>query len=204
MSASPQAPALDLRGRIVEEALRLFAERGFANTSMRQVAEAAGCTKPALYYHFGSKEDLFREAVATCFMSNEPLVQQARAAATDSRGQLVAFAEAMFDRVVANPVRMKLVLSMQNVADKAQPDVDLHAHHQRGIDLVADLIAEGRDRGELRADLDVHEAALILLGALHTRAWLALKGLTVPPTAPAHIVDLLLTGFNARPTRDGD
>ncbi|RME22063.1 MAG: TetR/AcrR family transcriptional regulator, partial [Deltaproteobacteria bacterium] len=161
-------------------------------------------TKPALYYHFGSKEELFKEAVRTCFLSNEPLVEQARAAADDIRGQLVAFADALFERVTRNPVRMKLVLSMQNVADKAQPDVELHAHHQRGIDLVAGLIAEGRDRGELRADLDVHEAALILLGALHTRAWLALKGVSVAPSTPAHIVDLLLTGFQAPPTPDGD
>jgi AcrR family transcriptional regulator len=39
-------------------AARLFAERGYDATSVREIVEAAGVTKPTLYYHFGSKEGL--------------------------------------------------------------------------------------------------------------------------------------------------
>src|SRR5688572_16100689 len=53
----------DLRVRILREATRLFAERGYAATSVREVVEACGCTKPALYYYFRSKEALFVEAI---------------------------------------------------------------------------------------------------------------------------------------------
>jgi AcrR family transcriptional regulator len=47
------------RARIVAEAAGIFLERGFADTSMQQIADAAGVTKAALYYHFASKEELF-------------------------------------------------------------------------------------------------------------------------------------------------
>lgn len=45
---------------IARAAARLFARRGFEATSTRQIVEAAGVTKPTLYYHFGSKEGLAR------------------------------------------------------------------------------------------------------------------------------------------------
>src|SRR5947199_8994688 len=43
---------------IARAAARLFAERGYDATSVREIVEAAGVTKPTLYYHFGSKEGL--------------------------------------------------------------------------------------------------------------------------------------------------
>ena len=49
------------RDRIVEAALRLFAERGTTAVSMRELADTAGVTVPGLYYHFASKADLIRE-----------------------------------------------------------------------------------------------------------------------------------------------
>lgn len=49
------------RERIPVVALRLFAEKGYEATSMREIAEHLGITKPALYYHFDSKEAIVRE-----------------------------------------------------------------------------------------------------------------------------------------------
>ncbi|NIR40578.1 MAG: TetR family transcriptional regulator, partial [Actinobacteria bacterium] len=43
-----------LAERILRHASELFAQRGWAATSLREIAEAAGCTKPALYYHWGN------------------------------------------------------------------------------------------------------------------------------------------------------
>jgi AcrR family transcriptional regulator len=53
--------AVPTRDRIVEAALRLFAERGTTAVSMRELADAAGVTVPGLYYHFDSKAELISE-----------------------------------------------------------------------------------------------------------------------------------------------
>ena len=47
------------RGRILAAANELFGGRGYSDVSMRDVSEAAGVTKAALYYHFSDKADLF-------------------------------------------------------------------------------------------------------------------------------------------------
>lgn len=53
-------PALEpgTREHVLRAAAQLFAERGFDAVSVREIVQAAGVTKPALYYHFGSKEGL--------------------------------------------------------------------------------------------------------------------------------------------------
>ncbi len=54
----PRTPGVDGRQLILDAAARLFYEQGIEATSAEQVAEAAGVTKRALYYHFASKAHL--------------------------------------------------------------------------------------------------------------------------------------------------
>jgi AcrR family transcriptional regulator len=51
------------RERVLREARALFLERGYAEVSMQQIADAAGMTKASLYYHFRNKEELFAQVV---------------------------------------------------------------------------------------------------------------------------------------------
>jgi AcrR family transcriptional regulator len=54
----------DTKEQIISVAERLFAERGFAGTTLRNLVSEAGVNLAAVHYHFGSKEDLFRAVVA--------------------------------------------------------------------------------------------------------------------------------------------
>ena len=68
MSTAPETATKRLTGeqrreQLLEVAARIFAERGYQATTMDDVAEAAGVTKPLLYQHFNSKKDLYLELV---------------------------------------------------------------------------------------------------------------------------------------------
>lgn len=58
------SPISDTKEQIISVAERLFAERGFAGTTLRNIVSEAGVNLAAVHYHFGSKEDLFRSVVA--------------------------------------------------------------------------------------------------------------------------------------------
>jgi AcrR family transcriptional regulator len=58
----------EIAEEILQAAVRLFARKGFEATSTREIVEAAGVTKPMLYYYFKSKEGLC-EAILTRFLS---------------------------------------------------------------------------------------------------------------------------------------
>ncbi|AZO95878.1 TetR/AcrR family transcriptional regulator [Halocella sp. SP3-1] len=57
----------DTKDMITDAALRLFADRGYAETSMSSIAEEAGVSKGTLYLYFSSKEEMFREMIETGF-----------------------------------------------------------------------------------------------------------------------------------------
>lgn len=56
---SSEAPDIEKQNRIAEAAFTVFATNGFRRTSMEKIAAEAGMSRPALYMHFGSKEDVF-------------------------------------------------------------------------------------------------------------------------------------------------
>ncbi|MDH2427722.1 TetR/AcrR family transcriptional regulator [Sphaerisporangium sp. TRM90804] len=64
----PRRPS-GTRERIQAAALELFGAQGIQQTSLREIADRLGITKPALYYHFASREDLVRSLV-------QPLIDQ--------------------------------------------------------------------------------------------------------------------------------
>jgi AcrR family transcriptional regulator len=51
------------RKQILDASLRLFSKKGFARTSVRDIAQVAGITDAAIYYHFASKRDLFEALI---------------------------------------------------------------------------------------------------------------------------------------------
>ncbi|GAA3584503.1 helix-turn-helix domain-containing protein [Nonomuraea rosea] len=53
----------DTKARIQAVARELFAQQGVQNTSLRQISDRLGITKPALYYHFASRDDLVRSII---------------------------------------------------------------------------------------------------------------------------------------------
>jgi AcrR family transcriptional regulator len=58
---------LETRERIIRSALELSLQHGYENTSMNQIARKVKITKPAIYYHFKSKDELFREVFSYFF-----------------------------------------------------------------------------------------------------------------------------------------
>lgn len=63
----PNAAGLRVRENLIQSALKLFAKRGYAGVSTREIAALAEVNQAAIYYHFGTKEQLYIEAVIYCF-----------------------------------------------------------------------------------------------------------------------------------------
>lgn len=66
--------ALETRNRILDAAERVFSARGVSRTSLQDIAEAAGVTRGAIYWHFRDKSDLFTAMVARVTLPMENLV----------------------------------------------------------------------------------------------------------------------------------
>ena len=101
-------PRSDTRQRIQEVARDLFAQQGVQRTSLQDIADRLGITKPALYYHFASREELVRSILVPLIDEGERFVDdQERHADPDPRSLL----EGYFDFHYRHRQDMVLVLA---------------------------------------------------------------------------------------------
>ncbi len=188
----------DLAERILEEAVRLFGSRGFSSTSVQKVAEASGCTKPAVYYHFANKEALFLAAVRHEADGLSTLVD--RYSVTDV-SRIVSIEEVIreglrsfFAYVEERPTGMKLLMRAELQREPGQPAFDIQmvqaAHHE----ILRANLEVGVARGELRDDLHLDDAAAALSGIVDQRMQQWLQGVSIPADLADRIVDIFFRG----------
>src|SRR5215831_7399356 len=93
---STRLPASARREQLLAVGLEVFARQGFHGTSMNEVAEAAGVTKPVLYQHFASKRELYLALLEDVGRQLLRAIAQATAGSTDGRAQTEAGFTAYF------------------------------------------------------------------------------------------------------------
>lgn len=142
----------DTRARIEAVALDMFVTKGFAATSLRDIADALGITKAAVYYHFPAKTDLARSAFQPLINDVDNLLAKAGDEPMPARGLLEGF----FDMLI--PHRRAFLAIMRDASALAH--VDLGAASVRWIDRFPDLLV-GPDASPAR-----RARAVVAIGGL--------------------------------------
>lgn len=154
----------DVKERIVDVAARLFMEQGFAATSVRMIGEAAGVGQSSLYHHVQSKTHLLVE-IHRSFI--EELLEEL--GAVEGQAQLTA-AEQVREiiRVVLSTVEMHkarvtvFLREWHSLPDGAYREIQAVRDEVDGV--LDRILQRGVERGEFRADIDVHLTRLGIYG----------------------------------------
>lgn len=155
-----------LRQRLLAEATRQFVERGFDGTSMREIADACGVTKAALYYHYSGKADLLRDIVAGYLDDVADAVAHGRGAASGSADQLRAIIRGLFALPVESRAVMRLAMHDLRHLDDTDRDAFAAAYQTRFLQPLADVLRGGMDAGEF-VPRDPTTVVWMLLGMLY-------------------------------------
>lgn len=178
--------------RLLAEATRLFAERGYDRTSVQEIVEAAGVTKGALYHYFGSKDDLLHEVYGRVLR-----LQTERLDTIASRDTPVPerLAEAAADVVVTSIQNLDdtkiFFRSMHQLSPEKQKAVraERRRYHERFRSLVEEGQRDGFFRPELRPDLVVD----FFFGSVHhLGTWYHADGPLSAEEVATEFSDLLL------------
>ena len=132
-------PAEQRRTQLLEVAIELFAEHGFHSTSMEDIAEAAGVTKPVVYQHFPSKRSLYRELIEDVDHQLTDRLVIATATATTGRERVQVGFEAYFRFVSEHRAAFRLLFGA-SVRNDPEFAVVADTIIERFADLIADLI----------------------------------------------------------------
>jgi TetR/AcrR family transcriptional regulator, cholesterol catabolism regulator len=184
------------RMRVLEAAERLFAERGYAAVTLRDIADEIGIRQASLYHHAPrGKEQLYVEVTERGFIRHRANIEQAMATATDLHGQL---------RAVARWLVSQPPMDLNRIVHADLPALSPgHAQRlaERGHDaLLAPIeraLAAARGRSEVRSvnETLVAGSFVALIGGLHTGA--RLSGMPIEAMAD-EMVDVLLDGLRPR------
>ena len=163
-SPGPRTARRELvENEIYEQAIRLFAERGFAGTSLQDIADALGITRPALYYYVKSKDELLAKLAADVAGGSAAQITEVAARPDlDAVGKIREIARLNVVRVATQPERFRLLIRSE--AD-LPPDLSAayDASRRAVLKAVTGVIEDGIRAGQFRP-ADARVAALAVIG----------------------------------------
>jgi AcrR family transcriptional regulator len=190
---SVRLPAARRRRQLLDIALGLFAERGYHPTSMNEIAEAAGVTKPVLYQHFASKRELYLELLEDVGGQLRDEIEKATSEAGGPRQQVEAGFAAYFGFVHRQQAAFQILFGggarrdeefaeavtrvEASIADAIAGLIDiegLSAERRRLLAYGVVGLAEGTSRNWIISGLD--EDPDVLAAEVAHLAWAGLRG----------------------------
>ena len=162
--------------RIIDIAQEVFVSRGYEQTTIPSIADAAGYNKRTIYLYFKDKEEIFLAVVLRCLELLKSRVETATELVPKERPGLKEFAWALFCFSEDYPVFMDLIMLYESrhfvyhEADKPDHYSKRHAACQTVSDEIADMatatIEKGIRQGTLVSDLTPRQLMLLLWGQI--------------------------------------
>ncbi|MBB6173950.1 AcrR family transcriptional regulator [Nocardiopsis mwathae] len=178
--------------RLLSVATRLFAERGYERTSVREIVEAAGVTKGAMYHYYASKDDLlFAVYQRVLAMQTRRLEELAEAEGPIEERLRAAAADVVHTTVenLEDTVIFQRSLHMLSPERQSEVRKERRRYHER----FRDMIEEGRQSGAFRTDIPADIVVTQYFGAVHHLGmWYRPDGELSGAAVGAHFADLLL------------
>jgi TetR/AcrR family transcriptional regulator len=162
--ARPRRDDPEARGRILAAAEELFAARGFAGTSIRDIARKAGVTGAMLHYYFGNKESLYNTLLEKAVAGIRSLIVETAATPEPAQQRLTRFIEADAGYILSQANLTRIVFRELLAGGKELVKI-FQKYQVNNYALLRDIMTEGRRHKELR-ELDVELAPISLMGML--------------------------------------
>ncbi len=199
-----RAETASTRQRILDAALRVFANHGYEGASVQQIVDLARATKPTLYYYFGSKAGLY-EALVTA-AQNARYERMKAAAVRNARleDKLVEILDVLFRYDHAHRELTRLCFTTAFAAPGEVPfQSRFMKNGMRNYEFLRSLIQEGLRSGELDPSFDACELTTAIYGQIFSNAFRQVvrpKRMATRPRAE-RIVRIFLRGAAARGPR---
>lgn len=155
-----------VRERLIRAATGLFTRKGYAATSVREIVEAAGVTKPVLYYYFGNKEGIYLKLMEEPFRRFQALMAECCHGKGGARERLMTLFDRAFLLVLEYLEGARLMYAIYYGPPQGAPFFDFDAYHRDFQQTTRELVEEGVRRGELRGE-NVEDMLWVIIGAFN-------------------------------------
>lgn len=199
VAATPMKKNMDKYHRILESAVKVFAEHGFAQSTISQIAREAGVADGTIYLYFKNKDDIlvqfYQYKTRQIFERFRDVVDQANTAEEKLRALVrVHLQEFQQDRDMA------IVYQAETHQNHRRNDENLKEMSKMYRDIIADIVELGQEEGSLHRNLYVGLVKRMINGAVDEviNAWIHSGGQYDLVTMADPLVDLFMTGIMRR------
>jgi AcrR family transcriptional regulator len=189
----------DVRGRVLDAAVDLFARQGYDGTSVAQVIAQAGVAKGGFYHHFSSKESLLYEVygdlIARQLTAMEKILSRGMPPAATLRALIGDLVES-----TAASARQALVFWHEQHRLGDERTGEYRRARRRYHDTVARLVRDAQASGEFRAVASPEMVTFTIFGVINELPlWYQPQGRKRPAQIAAELADFVLAGLEIRP-----
>lgn len=153
------------REKVLETATDLFAEKGYAATSVREIVAKVGVSKPVLYYYFQSKEGLFYAILEWAANVQQSILEEIFEASGTVLDRFIFLYRKMYEGIQQYQSLYKMIHSLIYGPPQGAPEYDYASYHRQMFNAVKRIYAEGLASGEIRK-ADAKEVAFLVLSLL--------------------------------------
>ena len=153
------------RQRLLETATELFAYKGYAGTSVREIVDRAGVSKPVLYYYFKSKEGLFYAILKWAADVQETILNEIFDTSGTVLDRLIYFYRRIMAGVEEYQNLYKMIHSLIYGPPQGAPEYDFPQYQRHMFDAVKRIYRNGLTAGEIQP-ADEDEVAFLVLSLL--------------------------------------
>jgi AcrR family transcriptional regulator len=159
----PLRDAERTRGELIEVATAVFAEQGYSGARVDEIAERTRTTKRMIYYYFGGKEQLYMAVLENAYRGIREAEQRVQVDHVDPVEAIRAVAEMTFDHHIEHQEFIRLV-SIENIhrGEFISRLDSLRALGQPATALLDQILAQGRDQGVFRDDVDALDVHIVI------------------------------------------
>jgi len=188
-----------VRQRLLAAATDLFARKGYAATTVREIVDSARVTKPVLYYYFQNKEGIYLELMRQTFSNVDYLVDFSRKEKGSTREKLLRFCDQAFSLFMQNIEAVRVMYAIYYGPHQGAPFFDFDAYHLKFQEAIRRVVEEGIRKGEFRKR-EAESMTWAILGAVnvvmevqlgHPEMGLGREGL-------ARVLNLIFRGISKR------
>jgi AcrR family transcriptional regulator len=156
------------REKILASATKLFSAQGYANTSLAQVAKDAEVSKALIFWHFASKDELFRAALKSSLEPYSIDVVELLSG-LDEIDQIRKLVDLYYEFVSQNVYSVRFLLSLvvreeKNLDDLLDRTTELYRIY---CNLLADIMQTGREKKTFRSTVNPQADAALVMATLN-------------------------------------
>ena len=157
----------DAKEKLLAAATRLFAEKGFAGVSIRQLAEAAGVNSAMISYYYGGKEGLYEAVLTTQYERLLTKFEAIAALEAPVKEKIRQYAEVIRLNHTAEQPLMARLIQGELTSPTACMEKVVRNYTSRIARIVSGIVQQGVEAGEFRQDIPPIFATLALAGMLN-------------------------------------